>query len=123
MGIIGAGGLILPNLAMTNANTDLTNNTRPKVLFFDVNETLLDLTVMKKQVSAALGGREDLMPLWFTTMLQYSLVVSAGGQYEHFGYVGAAALQMVAANNGITISEAEARETIGKSVLCLHILR
>jgi 2-haloacid dehalogenase len=88
-------------------------------LFFDVNETLLDLTAMKKQVSAALGGREDLMPLWFTTMLQYSLVVSAGGQYEHFGYVGAAALQMVAANNGIAISEADARETIGKSISSL----
>ena len=85
---------------------------RPKVLFFDVNETLLDLTKMKKQVGDALGGNEDLLPLWFTTMLQYSLVVSASGRYEPFGHIGAAALQMVAANNNIIISEEEARKVI-----------
>ncbi|QWX85723.1 haloacid dehalogenase type II [Cellulophaga sp. HaHaR_3_176] len=85
---------------------------KPKVLFFDVNETLLDLTKMKKQVGNALGGNEDLLPLWFTTMLQYSLVVSASGKYEPFGHIGAAALQMVAANNNITIAEEEARKVI-----------
>ncbi|WP_298498206.1 haloacid dehalogenase type II [uncultured Algibacter sp.] len=86
--------------------------TRPKVLFFDVNETLLDLTEMKKHVGKALNGNEDLLPLWFTTMLQYSLVVSASGRHESFGYIGAAALQMVAKNNNIAISEIEARKVI-----------
>ena len=86
--------------------------TKPKVLFFDVNETLLDLTIMKKQVGDALGGKDHLLSLWFTTMLQYSLVVSASGQYKPFGHVGAAALQMVAANNGITIAEDKARDII-----------
>ena len=85
---------------------------RPKVLFFDVNETLLDLTAMKKQVENALDGKEDLLSLWFTTMLQYSLVVSASGQYKPFGHIGAAALQMVAANNGIIITEHEARNIV-----------
>jgi 2-haloacid dehalogenase len=85
---------------------------RPKVLFFDVNETLLDLTQMKKNVAKHLNGREDLLSLWFTTMLQYSLVTSASGQYEHFGNIGAAALQMVAANNNIFINQEEAREVI-----------
>ncbi len=94
----------------------MTKETRPKVLFFDVNETLLDLTKMKKQVGEALNGREDLLSLWFTTMLQYSLVTTASGQYEHFGHIGAAALQMVAANNGITISEDEARNVILNSL-------
>ncbi len=85
---------------------------RPKVLFFDVNETLLDLTQMKKQVGEVLGGREDLLPLWFTTMLQYSLVVSAGGKYEPFDYIGAATLQMVANNNDIKLTEEEARHVV-----------
>ena len=85
-------------------------NIKPKVLFFDVNETLLDLTKMKKQVGAALGGKEELLPLWFTTMLQYSLVTSASGDYKPFGHIGAAALQMVAANNGIKLSEENARK-------------
>ncbi|WP_366185890.1 haloacid dehalogenase type II [Flavobacterium ovatum] len=85
---------------------------KPKVLFFDVNETLLDLTVMKQQIGAALGGKEELLSLWFTTLLQYSLVLSASGQYKPFGQIGAAALQMVAANNGITLSEDKAREIV-----------
>jgi 2-haloacid dehalogenase len=89
---------------------------RPKVLFFDVNETLLDLTVMKKQIGNALNGKDHLLSLWFTTMLQYSLVVSASGQYKPFGHIGAAALQMVAANNGISISEEEARHIVVKSM-------
>ncbi len=90
----------------------MSSKIRPKVLFFDVNETLLDLTKMKQQVGDALGGNLELLPLWFTTMLQYSLVVSASGRYEPFGHIGAAALQMVAANNNIIISEEEARKVI-----------
>lgn len=86
---------------------------RPGCLFFDVNETLLDLTTMKASVSAALGGRDDLLPLWFTTMLQYSLVTTAGGEYEDFGVIGAAALRMVASNHGIALSEQAALESIG----------
>ncbi len=90
----------------------LKEMTRPKFLFFDVNETLLDLTQMKRQVGEALNGREDLLSLWFTTMLQYSLVTTASGQYEHFGNIGAATLQMVGANNNIDIKENKAREVI-----------
>ncbi|MDO6470284.1 haloacid dehalogenase type II [Maribacter sp. 1_MG-2023] len=89
---------------------------RPKVLFFDVNETLLDLTKVKKEVGKALGGREDLLSLWFTTMLQYSLVTSASGQYKPFGHIGAAALQMVAANHNINLTEEDARKTISESM-------
>ena len=93
-----------------------TNKLRPKVLFFDVNETLLDLTNMKQVVRTALNGKDDLLSLWFTTMLQYSLVTTASGQYEHFGNIGAAALQMVAANNDIKLSEEEARKTVVNSL-------
>ena len=107
--------MMLPSLInlAPNWNPMKTENLeRPKVLFFDVNETLLDLTQMKTQVGKALNGRDDLLSLWFTTMLQYSLVTTASGQYEHFGYIGAAALQMVAKNNGINITESQAREII-----------
>ena len=81
----------------------------PKVLFFDVNESLLDLGNMKNSIGKALGGREDLLPLWFTTMLQYSLVSSASRQYVDFGTIGAATLRMVAANHGIQLSEEDAK--------------
>ncbi len=85
---------------------------RPKVLFFDVNETLLDLTAMKESVASALGGRDDLLALWFTTLLHYSLVETTAGQYHNFDVVGAAALRMLARNYGILLSEGEARAAI-----------
>jgi 2-haloacid dehalogenase len=85
---------------------------RPKMLFFDVNETLLDLNAMKASVAAALGGREDLLQLWFTTMLQYSLVATVGDHYEEFGAIGAAAMVMVARNNQITLSLEAARTAV-----------
>jgi len=109
-------GLAAPHLAFSSTLQQTTKtedmNTRPKVLFFDVNETLLDLTAMKESVGKALGNRSDLLPLWFTTMLQYSLVTTVGRKYNDFGIIGAAALQMVASNHGITISETDAREAI-----------
>ena len=90
--------------------------TRPKVLFFDVNETLLDLTPLKKEIGEALGGNDELVSLWFTTLLQYSLVTSAGGQYEHFGDIGAATLHMVAANHDITISVESAKQIVKPTI-------
>ena len=85
---------------------------RPKILFFDVNETLLDLGAMKTSVAKALNGRADLLPLWFTTMLQYSLVATVGDNYDDFGEIGAAAIIMVARNNGITLSQDAARKAM-----------
>ncbi|QDO94033.1 haloacid dehalogenase type II [Formosa sediminum] len=114
--LLGLGGATVTSLGF--AANDATNtaalnlNNRPKVLFFDVNETLLDLTAMKKSVGDALGNRPDLLPLWFTTMLQYSLVTTVGRQYNDFGIIGVAALQMVAANNEIALTEAEAKNAI-----------
>jgi 2-haloacid dehalogenase len=87
-------------------------NARPKVLFFDVNETLLDLTAMKESVALSLGGRDDLLPLWFTTLLHYSLVETTAGQYHNFDVIGAAALRMIGRNYGILLSEGEARAAI-----------
>ncbi len=83
-----------------------------KVIFFDVNETLLDLESMRKSVGGALGGREDLLPLWFSTMLHYSLVDTTTGRYHHFGEIGVAALMMVAEIYGIDISEEDAKKAI-----------
>lgn len=90
----------------------MQHSQRPKVLFFDVNESLLDLSSMKKHVGKALNGREDLLPLWFTTMLHYSLVTTASKQYTDFSNIGAAALQMVAKNHNINLSTDETREVM-----------
>ncbi len=114
--LLSLATLAMPTVGFSSSKTNIELKSdpgiRPKVLFFDVNETLLDLTAMKVSVGKALGGRNDLLPLWFTTMLQYSLVSTVTNQYRDFGLIGVAALQMVASNNGISLSESDAKEAI-----------
>ena len=80
----------------------------PKVILFDVNETLLDLKPLKQSVAKALGGHDELVGLWFSTMLNYSLVDTLTGKYHTFPEIGVAALQMVAESKGIELSKEEA---------------
>jgi 2-haloacid dehalogenase len=85
---------------------------RTKQLFFDVNETLLDLSPLKEKISETLGGGPEVVKLWFTTMLQYSLVNTVGGQYRDFGEIGAACLQMVARNQDTPLSREQASKIL-----------
>lgn len=86
--------------------------TRADTLFFDINETLLDLAPLKESIGAALGGRGELLPLWFVTLLQYSLVHTAIGDYRPFGEIGVDVLRMVAGRHGIELSRARAEEAV-----------
>jgi 2-haloacid dehalogenase len=85
---------------------------RPSVLFFDVNETLLDLTPVKKQVNDVLRD-EGGAALWFSTMLHHSLVMAVSDQYAEFTEVGTAALQMLGRSRDIAIHDNEAKEILG----------
>lgn len=84
----------------------------PHTLVFDVNETLLDLTPLKTTVGEALDGRSDLLSLWFTTMLQYSLVDSITGNYRDFAQVGVGALMMIAERQGLSLDREGAEAAI-----------
>lgn len=84
---------------------------KPAVLLFDVNETLLDLTALKKKVAEVL--QDPRAPeLWFATMLQYSLVATVSGQYFAFPEIGAAVLRMLARNSDVVVSQADAMATL-----------
>lgn len=83
-----------------------------RTLIFDVNETLLDMAPVKEQVAAALDGRDDLLALWFTTMLQYSLVHSLIDDYRDFADIGVGALMMIAEKEGIPIERDVAEAAI-----------
>lgn len=106
-------------LSITSVFSVQAATPKPKVIFFDVNETLLDLESMRSSVGNALNGKKELLPLWFSTMLHHSLVDTVSGQYHDFGQIGVAALQMVAKNNGITLSAAEAKQAIVPPLLSL----
>ncbi len=85
--------------------------TLPRVLLFDVNETLLDIGPLQKAVADVLLG-DDAAKLWFTTMLQYSLVMTVSNQYASFGDIGAAVLQMLARNRDIVLKVEDAKQVL-----------
>jgi len=93
---------------------------RPRVLLFDVNETLLDVGPLKQQVADLLLER-TAGTLWFTTMLQYSLAMTVSGQYAALGDIGAATLQMLARNSDIALSTEDAMSVMaGMRTLDAH---
>jgi 2-haloacid dehalogenase len=68
---------------------------RPKLLIFDVNETLLDLSKLQQAVNHEFRA-ETAFKQWFALLLHYSLVDTLTGNYHHFGQIGEAALDMLA---------------------------
>ena len=56
---------------------------KPRVLLFDVNETLLNIAPLKDKVAEVLLD-PDAPELWFTTMLQYSLAATVSGNTSRF---------------------------------------
>ena len=91
--------------------------TKPEVLVFDVNQTLLDLNALRSHFARIFGDAKTLDE-WFTLLLQYSLVVTVTGAYADFGTVAGAVLDMLAANRKVNISP-EDRRTILRGLLSL----
>ena len=90
---------------------DHFNQNRPLVLFFDVNETLLDMEPLKVSIDNVLLEKGS-SKLWFTTLLQYSLVLTVSGKYEPFIDIGVAILTMMAKNHGLVLSTEDAKEAL-----------
>lgn len=75
----------------------------PRVLVFDVNETLLDLSALRPSFQH-LFGDADVLSAWFAQVLQTALVTTVTDTYADFSTVGAAALDVVAARRGRTLA-------------------
>lgn len=97
--------------SMEKIVVDYFDQSRPAVLFFDVNETLLNLEPLKKSIDAILLEK-DSSNLWFTTVLQYSLVLTVSGKYEQFIDIGAAILTMLARKRKLILNTEEARKAL-----------
>lgn len=75
----------------------------PRVLVFDVNETLLDLGALRAPFARAFG---DATPLgeWFARVLHASLVTTLTDAYEDFASISRKALEVVASRRGLQLS-------------------
>lgn len=101
---------------MTTANL----SDPPRVLLFDVNETLLDAGPLQTKIGDLLQDA-SAGKLWFTTMLQYSLVMTVSNQYSGLADIGTATLQMLARNSDVSLSADDARQIVaGMRTLSPH---
>lgn len=75
----------------------------PRIIVFDVNETLLDVDALTPHFARAFGDALALRE-WFSTVLLYSEVASLAGPYADFGAIGGAALDMTAASRRVSLS-------------------
>lgn len=81
-----------------------------RVIVFDVNETLLELTALDPPFERAFG-RPGVRREWFAQLLQSAFISTITDTYTDFGTIGRAALQMTAQRHGIELP-AEDRDGI-----------
>ncbi len=83
-----------------------------RVVAFDVNETLLDLSVLDTPFHR-LFGAAGLRQQWFTLMLQLSFVGGLTGSYTDFTTAQYAALRMLAQRHAVSLSDTQADDIVG----------
>jgi len=90
---------------------------KPRILVFDVNETMLDLNALRPHFERVFGSGAALDE-WFSLLLQYSMVVTLTDAYSDFGTVGRATLEMLAQSKSVRLSD-EDKTRIMQGVLSL----
>jgi 2-haloacid dehalogenase len=77
-----------------------------QVIVFDVNETLLDLSALRRPFTRAFGA-DPPVGEWFARLLHASLVATLTDTYEDFGSLGRAALDALAVRHGLDLADAD----------------
>lgn len=81
-------------------------------IVFDVNETLLDLRALDSHFQRVFGDAA-VRPAWFSQTLQLSLITTIVEAYTDFATLAGAALDLVAARRGATLSAADRQSILG----------
>jgi 2-haloacid dehalogenase len=84
----------------------------PRILVFDVNETLLNLEPLAAHFQRVFGDR-TVIHEWFGELILYSQGLTLADSYRTFGEIATAALQMIAEARGAKLSEQDARHIAG----------
>jgi 2-haloacid dehalogenase len=84
----------------------------PRILVFDVNETLLDLNALEPQFERVFGDKTMLRE-WFNQVIQFAEALTLTGDYRNFGDVARAALEMTAEARRVRLTAEDAQQIIG----------
>jgi 2-haloacid dehalogenase len=82
---------------------------RPTLIVFDVNETLLDIDALEPlfdRIFATTGRMRE----WFAQLILYSEALSLTGDYVPFDMLGASVLRMLGKVHGVAITKAHVHE-------------
>lgn len=83
----------------------------PKILIFDVNETMLQLKMLDPLFERVFGDA-TVRQMWFQQVLQSAMVSIITDKYSNFTNIGKAALQMTAERKGRSLSDADAQDIL-----------
>ena len=84
----------------------------PRILVFDVNETLLDLKALEPHFERVFGDKTMLRE-WFNQVIQFAEALTLAGDYRNFGDVARAALEMTAEAQRVRLSAEDAQQIVG----------
>jgi 2-haloacid dehalogenase len=82
-----------------------------KAVFFDMNETVLNLSLLQKQFDKHFND-PYILKYWFTKLLHNSTVMGAMDEYRNFGELAAVALENIFFENNKSLSEATKNEIL-----------
>lgn len=83
--------------------------TRPAVLLFDVNETLLDIAALVPLFERVFGDGRVLRD-WYAQLVIYSQTAALAGHYVPFGTLGGGVLRMLGTIHGKHVADADVAE-------------
>ena len=84
----------------------------PRIIVFDVNETLLNLRALDPHFKQAFG-RSIARKEWFSQLIRSALVATVTNVYSDFSTLGGAALEMTAKRRGISLDSDERAQILG----------
>lgn len=106
-----AFGLLASALPITAAKSA---EPRKRILVFDVNQTLLDIQVLRPFFKR-LFADEQVMQTWFANLIIYAETLTLAKGYADFGRLGGAVLNMIAETRNVQVKQddlAELRTTM-----------
>lgn len=80
--------------------------TAPRIIAFDVNETLLDLRSLDQHFARVFGDAA-IRPQWFAQMLQLAFVGAITGEYVDFSGAQRRALRMLASRRSVALGDSD----------------
>ncbi|MGW4600983.1 haloacid dehalogenase type II [Streptomyces argyrophyllae] len=90
----------------------MSGDGRPRVLVFDVNETLTDLSPLARLMARA-GLPQESLPAWFAGVLRDGIALSLAGGHASFGDVARDGLRTLAASaRGVADPEETAEDVL-----------